>query len=103
MAQVRFTADIVVTCDTDDSVYAPGVVDTVDGRIVWVGPPGDAPDVTDAVVNNVGGLLMPGLVNAHCHTPMTLVRGSGDGLPLHRWLTEAMWPREGRPRMHGGG
>jgi len=96
MAQVRFTADIVVTCDTDDSVYAPGVVDTVDGRIVWVGPPGDAPDVTDAVVNNVGGLLMPGLVNAHCHTPMTLVRGSGDGLPLHRWLTEAMWPREGR-------
>ena len=27
---------------------------------------------------------------------MTLVRGAGDGLPLGRWLTEAMWPREGK-------
>jgi len=97
MAQVRFTADVVVTCDTDNSLYAPGVVDAVDGRVAWVGSPDDAPEISDTVtVDNVGGLIMPGLVNAHCHTPMTLVRGSGDGLPLHRWLTEAMWPREGR-------
>ncbi|MDP6177304.1 MAG: amidohydrolase [Acidimicrobiales bacterium] len=97
MAQVRFTADVVVTCDTDNSVYAPGVVDAVDGRVAWVGSPDDAPEISDTVtVDNVGGLIMPGLINAHCHTPMTLVRGSGDGLPLHRWLTEAMWPREGR-------
>ena len=93
----RFTADVVVTCDMDNSVFAPGVVDTADGKITWVGASQDAPPVDDAVsVADVGGLLMPGLVNAHCHTPMTLMRGSGDGLPLHRWLTEAMWPREGR-------
>ena len=39
---------------------------------------------------------MPGLVNSHAHTPMTLVRGAGDGLPLMEWLTKVMWPREGQ-------
>ena len=37
---------------------------------------------------------MPGLVNAHAHTPMTLLRGLGDGLPTGRWLREVIWPRE---------
>jgi 5-methylthioadenosine/S-adenosylhomocysteine deaminase len=39
---------------------------------------------------------MPGLVNCHSHSPMTLVRSAGDGLPLDRWLTESVWPREAR-------
>ena len=47
-------------------------------------------------VRDLGGLLMPGLVNTHAHSPMTLVRGAGDGLPLLRWLHEAMFPREGQ-------
>jgi 5-methylthioadenosine/S-adenosylhomocysteine deaminase len=34
------------------------------------------------------------MVNCHAHTPMTLVRGAGDGLPLSRWLDEMVWPRE---------
>ena len=37
---------------------------------------------------------MPGLVNCHGHSPMTLVRSAGDGLPLDRWLSESVWPRE---------
>ena len=75
-----------------------GTVDVGDdGRIAWVGPAADAP-ATDAPVIDMGGLLMPGLVNTHAHTPMTLVRGAGDGLPLMAWLTEVMWPREGRLR-----
>ena len=47
-------------------------------------------------VRELGGILMPGLVNCHGHSPMTLVRSAGDGLPLDRWLAEAVWPREGR-------
>ena len=39
---------------------------------------------------------MPGLVNCHGHSPMTLLRSAGDGLPLERWLRESVWPREGR-------
>src|SRR3546814_9196028 len=37
---------------------------------------------------------MPGLINAHVHNPMTLMRGVADDLPLMRWLTEHIWPIE---------
>ena len=43
-----------------------------------------------------GKLLMPGLVNAHGHSAMTLVRGAGSGLPLDRWLNEAIFPIEAK-------
>ncbi|WP_142811460.1 TRZ/ATZ family hydrolase [Tepidiphilus olei] len=39
-------------------------------------------------------VLLPGLINAHTHAAMTLLRGVGDDLPLRRWLEEAIWPRE---------
>jgi len=91
----RHVADVVVTCDDEGAIYAPGAVDVSNGRIVRVGFVDELPTV-DGATRNHGGLLMPGLINAHAHTPMTLVRGAGDGLPLQRWLTEAMWPREGR-------
>jgi 5-methylthioadenosine/S-adenosylhomocysteine deaminase len=38
--------------------------------------------------------LLPGLVNAHAHGAMTLLRGVGDDLPLERWLQERVWPLE---------
>jgi 5-methylthioadenosine/S-adenosylhomocysteine deaminase len=39
--------------------------------------------------------LIPGLVNAHAHNPMTLLRGVADDLPLKVWLQEHIWPIEG--------
>ena len=47
-------------------------------------------------IDLVGAIVMPGLVNAHCHAPMTLLRGVGGGLPLKRWLNEAIFPIEAR-------
>lgn len=41
-------------------------------------------------------LLMPGLVNAHTHSAMTLLRGVADDMPLLQWLTTRIWPLEGR-------
>ena len=41
-------------------------------------------------------LVMPGLINCHGHTAMTLVRGLGSGLPLQRWLLEAIFPVEAK-------
>ena len=41
-------------------------------------------------------VLLPGLVNAHTHAGMTLMRGMADDLPLMRWLEEHIWPVEGR-------
>ena len=41
-------------------------------------------------------VLLPGLVNVHCHAGMALMRGIADDLPLQTWLETAIWPREGR-------
>jgi 5-methylthioadenosine/S-adenosylhomocysteine deaminase len=45
-------------------------------------------------VERPGCVLMPGLVNAHTHNPMTLMRGVADDLPLMRWLKDHVWPIE---------
>ncbi len=41
-------------------------------------------------------VLLPGLINAHTHSPMTLLRGFADDLPLDQWLREHIWPAEQR-------
>lgn len=50
----------------------------------------------DYIKDFKGKLLMPGLVNAHGHSAMTLLRGVGSGLPLDRWLNEAIFPIEAK-------
>ena len=84
-------ADAVITCDGRPEVHRPGQVE-IDrsGRVVYAG----TVRPTDVTPTELGGLLMPGLVNVHGHGPMTLLRGVGDGLPLDRWLNEEIWPRE---------
>jgi 5-methylthioadenosine/S-adenosylhomocysteine deaminase len=90
---LRLEADAVFTVDAGDTVLAPGAVEIDDGRISWVGDPWQVPAASGSEVRRVGGLLMPGLVNCHGHSPMALLRSAGDGLPLERWLQEAVWPR----------
>ncbi len=50
----------------------------------------------DETIPGTGKLAIPGLVNAHTHVPMVLFRGAADDLPLSRWLSEHIWPREAR-------
>jgi 5-methylthioadenosine/S-adenosylhomocysteine deaminase len=74
-----------------------------DGRIGYCGPASEAPG--EAVVTELSGILLPGLVNTHAHTPMTVLRGMGGDLPLLRWLHEVIWPAEARltsSDMHAG-
>ncbi|MES3006178.1 MAG: TRZ/ATZ family hydrolase [Pseudomonadota bacterium] len=40
--------------------------------------------------------LIPGLINAHGHAAMSLLRGTADDLPLHTWLQDFIWPMESR-------
>ena len=77
-----------------------GVVDIGDdGRITHCGPAASAPQLpAGAPVRECSGILLPGLVNAHAHSPMTLFRGMGSDLPLLRWLREVIWPAEARLR-----
>ena len=51
----------------------------------------------DAVKVDLGHhIVMPGLVNAHAHLGMSLMRGLGEGRQLHTWLREVIWPLEAR-------
>lgn len=90
----RYAADAVVTCDDASSVHIPGVVDVADGRIAWVGPEPEAP--AGPAAQRLAGVLMPGLVDVHCHSPMTLFRGAAEDVPLMTFLQEVLWPREAR-------
>ncbi len=93
---LRLEADVLFTVDRADTVLAPGAVEIDEGLISWVGDPWQVPPASDTEVRRLGGLMMPGLVNCHGHSPMTLLRSAGDGLPLTRWLQESVWPREAR-------
>jgi 5-methylthioadenosine/S-adenosylhomocysteine deaminase len=73
------------------------VVDRETGTIIAVG--GDealAEHAADAAetLDATGGLVIPGLVNAHTHVSMTLLRGYADDKPLDAWLREDIWPAE---------
>ncbi|WP_435359776.1 amidohydrolase [Haloarchaeobius sp. DFWS5] len=76
---------------SDLTVQATDVlVDTDAGEIVEVGD-----DLTgDEELDAEGDLVMPGLVNAHTHAAMTLLRGYADDKPLEAWLQEDIWPAE---------
>ena len=50
----------------------------------------------DVVKDYSNKLLMPGLVNAHTHTPMVFLRGLGAGLPLQNWLNDYIFPTEAK-------
>ena len=90
----RLTAPVALSCAPGFPVVRDAVLDVDDtGRIAYFGPAPQAP-ATDATVRPLPGLLMPGMVNTHCHTPMSVLRGMGGDLPLMPWLTGVMWPAE---------
>ena len=60
------------------------------GRILETGDTAGGDETLDAD----GCLVVPGLVNAHCHAAMTLLRGYADDKPLDAWLREDIWPVE---------
>jgi 5-methylthioadenosine/S-adenosylhomocysteine deaminase len=93
----RFRAPVVLPADPACSILRDAVVDVDDsGRITFCGPASDAPDLGGAFVTDLSGILLPGLVNTHAHSPMTLLRGMGGDLPLLRWLHEIIWPVEAK-------
>ena len=51
---------------------------------------------TGKYLDGKGGILLPGLVNAHSHVPMTAMRGYGDGHDLQDWLQNYIFPVEAK-------
>lgn len=97
MVARRLSVPALLLCDPECTVVRDAVVDvTAEGRIGYCGPASGAPDAGEAVLTRLEGILLPGLVNTHAHTPMTVLRGMGGDLPLLRWLHEVIFPAEAK-------
>lgn len=97
-AELLIHADWILPVDEKDSQLERHSLVVDRGRITALLPGTDAREQIEAerVVELPGHALIPGLVNAHTHSPMTLLRGLADDLPLMTWLHDHIWPAEQR-------
>lgn len=90
------TNAIVLTMDDEFNLYEPGTVVVSGDSILAVGRQEEIQNAYQAenYLDCQGKILMPGLINAHTHVPMTLLRGLADDLRLDVWLMGYMMPVE---------
>ncbi|EHM49511.1 amidohydrolase family protein [Yokenella regensburgei ATCC 43003] len=92
MKEQIIQADLILTMDADNTIIEEGAVLVRDGLIACVGKAEEIiarhPDVP--VKHLSQRLLMPGLINAHCHSGM--LRGTAEGLPVWSWLQQFVDP-----------
>jgi len=86
----------LIPIDEEESAHENHALAVSDGRIIALGA--RAAITAKYRARNTLELpthaLMPGMVNAHTHAAMTLLRGYADDLPLMEWLREHIWPAE---------
>lgn len=90
--------DYVLTMNDGFDLIRNGAVAVHGTEIVAVGPAEKlalryAPGTT---INGSGRVLMPGLINMHCHAAMAYFRGLADDMHLKEWLEQHIWPAENR-------
>jgi 5-methylthioadenosine/S-adenosylhomocysteine deaminase len=95
-AQLLLVNALVLTMDEEMHQYEPGAVAISGDSLLAVGPEADIRKAYSAaqIIDCGGKVLMPGLINAHTHAPMTLLRGLADDLRLDVWLMGYMMPVE---------
>lgn len=79
--------------DEAGTVFDGGVIEVSDGRISWVAEEPSA-EGADETVSARGLIVVPGLINTHCHLSQQLGRGLADDVDLLTWLHERIWPYE---------
>lgn len=96
MSDILIQGATVLTMEGHDSVINDGEIAIAADRIISVGKRGSAPADFEAarVIDGSGMVAMPGFVNCHTHSAMTLLRSYADDMPLMKWLNEKIWPLE---------
>ena len=86
----------ILTMDTKNTVLENGFLGVRDDTIshIETGKPDSIK--AEKVIDAKGGLILPGLVNAHTHAAMSLFRGLADDLPLMEWLNHYIFPAESK-------
>ncbi len=94
--KLLFNDFTIVTMNQNQEVLEHGHLIVENGKITDLGT-GPAVGVFDEVIEGHGSqVLMPGLINTHCHAPMTLMRGYGGGHDLQTWLNDYIFPVEAK-------
>jgi 5-methylthioadenosine/S-adenosylhomocysteine deaminase len=95
-SDILLTNAIVLTMDEQYTQYDRGAVAVRGDQILSAGPDAVMREKYSAgeIVDCQGKVLLPGLINAHTHAPMTLLRGLADDLRLDVWLMGYMMPVE---------
>jgi 5-methylthioadenosine/S-adenosylhomocysteine deaminase len=95
-AEYLLTNAIVLTMDEELNQYNPGAIAISGESILAVGPDREVRQSINAkeIIDCEGNVVMPGLINAHTHVPMTLLRGLADDLRLDVWLMGYIMPVE---------
>lgn len=87
----------LVPCPGHDTILAPAFIAVCGSRIAQIGPMTECPAIEARThLDGQGQVALPGLVNGHCHAPMTLFRGMADDLALATWLHDHIFPAEAR-------
>ncbi len=91
----------LLTVNAQNQVLKDHAIAVVDGKIDALLPTKTALDTYQAKtrLDRSQHIVAPGLVNAHTHLAMNLLRGFADDLPLMTWLQEKIWPLE---QQHAG-
>ncbi|MFZ1624051.1 MAG: TRZ/ATZ family hydrolase [Gammaproteobacteria bacterium] len=97
-ADLIITARWIIPVEPEGQVLDDHALVVRDGRIIDLLPAADAIQryVAPDLIRRPNHVLLPGLVNAHTHSPMTLFRGFADDMPLDAWLGQHIWPAETR-------
>jgi 5-methylthioadenosine/S-adenosylhomocysteine deaminase len=92
------THGLVITMDAERRILPDAAVAIRGDAIVDIGPAGAIENRYHAsrVLDARGALVLPGLINAHTHLPMSLFRGLAEDLALDEWLHKFIFPAEAR-------
>ncbi len=93
--KVGYTNAMILTMEDGFSPFVGSIV-VENGQIIQVLE--DEELQVDQVVDVSGKAILPGFINTHGHTAMSLLRGYADDLPLQEWLEDKIWPLEGKYR-----
>lgn len=63
-------------------------------RIAAFAPAGQLPGHAAEVIDATGMVALPGLINAHAHAAMVLLRGAAEDVPVESWFNDYIWPME---------
>ena len=92
---ILFTNVTAVTMAAEAPLLKNACVAVEGAQITWAGESHPAGEF-ERVIDCTGKVMLPGLINAHTHIPMTILRGYGGGCNLQTWLNDYIFPAEAK-------